>query len=77
MTRGELVCFSKEVLQKMQQCDVKPDDWRYAEMLDEYKAMTEAGIKKTAVAAILAEHYNLSERQVYNILKRMQESVNC
>lgn len=76
MTREEVVRFSKELMQKLQECDVKLDDWRYVGMLDDYRDMKSEGVKCTAIVAILAERYGLSERQVYNVLKRMKEPVD-
>lgn len=75
MTRGEVVRFSKELMQKLQQCDVKLDDWKYVDLLDDYREMVGKGVKRSAVAAILAERYKMSERQVYNVLRRMKEPV--
>lgn len=75
MTRGEVVRFSKELMQKLQQCDVKLDDWKYVDLLDDYREMVAKGVKRSAVAVILAERYKMSERQVYNVLRRMKEPV--
>lgn len=75
MTRGDVVRFSKELMQKLQQYDVKLDDWKYMDMLDDYREMVAKGVKRSAVAIILAERYKMSERQVYNVLRRMKEPV--
>lgn len=75
MTRIDIVRFNKELFQKLQSTGIKIEDWRYVELYDEYERLLREGVKRTAVALILAAKYKLSERQVYNIVKHFKSSI--
>lgn len=71
----ELVSFNKELLQRLQKAGVKIDDWKYCDLYLDYTQMIAEGTKRTAIILILAQRYNLSERQVYNIIRHLQTPV--
>lgn len=76
MRRIDLIKFNAELLQKMQSCGIKLNDWQYVNLYNDYEEMLASGTKKTAISLILAEKYNLSERQFYNIIKHLKSSVS-
>lgn len=75
MKRIELVQFNAELLQKLQKAGVKMDDWKHCDLFRDYTQMVKEGTKRTAIILILAKRYNLSERQVYNIIRHLQTPI--
>lgn len=51
------------------------DDYRYCDMYRDYVRMTREGLSRKAVVLTLAETYDISDRQVYNIIRHMETSV--
>jgi hypothetical protein len=75
MKRIDLVEFNKELFQKLQRAGVKLEDYRYCDLYRDYRQMLSEGTKRTAVAVIVGERYNLSPRQVYNIINHLESPV--
>lgn len=76
MTRIELLRFHAELLQRLQSAGLKLDDWRYVPLMNDYADMQSRGVKRTAIVTAIANHYKLSERQVYNIIGRLSSIVD-
>ncbi len=49
---------------------VRMDDLKYINLYADIKRMTDAGDKKTYAVAVAADRYNVSERLVYDIVRR-------
>ena len=62
--------FNRELLERMRSAGVRMDDVRYIDLYADVKSMTAAGDKKTYAVAVAADRYNVSERLVYDIVKR-------
>lgn len=75
MTRAELVEFNKELFQKMKQAGVKIEDYKYCDLYRDYVELSRTEHSRKVVFLTLAQRYNISDRQVYNIINRLQASV--
>jgi hypothetical protein len=67
----ELVLFSKELLSKIKNAGVRLDDYAYIDMYNDFMRMQGSGEKTTYIVAVLAEKYNISERKIYYLIKRL------
>lgn len=75
MRRIDLINFNKEFLQKLKAAGVRLDDYKYCEMYQDYVEMTKAEQSRKVVILTLAERYNVTDRQVYNIIRHLEKSV--
>lgn len=75
MKRIELIKFNAELLQRLQSSGIKLNDWQYVNLFNDYESMLTEGVKRTAIAIILADRYKISERQVYNIINHLNSKV--
>lgn len=73
MTLYEILNFNKELLQRLQSVGAKTEDCRYIELYAEYTKMKGAGDKVTYIVSVLAEKYDISVRNVYNIVRRFEK----
>lgn len=71
----ELLKFSRELLLKIHTAGVKVDDYKYVDMFMEYQALKDKGDKITYIVNHLSTKYEISERQVYCVISRMQRDV--
>jgi hypothetical protein len=71
----ELVSFNRELLEKIHSAGIRPDDYKYADLYAEYRALVASGEKVTYAVATLSARYGVSERQVYKIVRRMKSTV--
>ena len=70
MTIIDALKFNRELFERMRSAGVRIDDVRYIDLYADVKSMTDAGDKKTYAVAVAADRYNVSERLVYDIVKR-------
>lgn len=75
MTRAELVEFNKELLQKLKAANIKLDDYRYCGLYRDYVEMSRTERSRKVVILTLAQRYNITGRQVYNIVRHLQKTV--
>lgn len=68
----EILNFNRELLKKLQDAGIRLEDYRYVDLYSEYIKMREQGGKVSYIVAILSEKYSISERKVYNLIKRFQ-----
>lgn len=73
MTVFELLYFHKDLLRMVSESGLKAGDYRFASLYDDYLKMESAGDKKTYIVAVLADKYGISERKVYDVLRRLSE----
>jgi Mor family transcriptional regulator len=71
----ELLTFNKELLSRLINAGVKPEDYRYVELFREYELLKGQGEKVTYIVAFLAQKYRISERNIYAITARMARDV--
>ena len=70
MTLFEILNFNKELLNRLCMVGFEPDDCRYIDLYNEYEQMKNAGEKVTYIVNFLSAKYDVSERKIYEIVKR-------
>ena len=70
MTLFEALKFNRKPLEILISLGGKRDDLRYIDLYSEYENMKVHGEKTTYAVAFLAQKYSVSERKVYDIIKR-------
>ena len=70
MTLFEILNFNKELLNRLCMVGFKPDDCRYIDLYNEYEQMKNAGEEVTYIVNFLSAKYDVSERKIYEIVKR-------
>jgi len=74
----ELVSFNRELLERLHAAGVRHDDYRYVDLYTDYLRLTASGAKVTYVVARLSARHGVSERQVYNLVRRFaREITDC
>ena len=71
----DLVEFNRELLQRMNDAGIRLEDYKYYDLYRDYLQLSETMKSRKAVILTLAEMYHISDRQVYNILNRLERSV--
>jgi hypothetical protein len=66
----EILKLNKELLIRIRQAGIRPDDCQYIDLYDEYQTQRMRGEKTTYTVAVLADQYGISERKVYDLIKR-------
>lgn len=72
MTIYEILSFNKELLQRLTESGIRTEDYRYVDLFRDFTEMVQEGNKTTYAVAILSEKYAMSERKVYNVLRRLR-----
>lgn len=70
MTLFEALKFNREPLEMLINLGGKQDDLRFIDLYTEYEVMKKQGEKTTCAVAFLANKYSVSERKVYDVIKR-------
>lgn len=52
------------------------EDVQYIELYNDYNRLLDEGEKVSYIVAVLAERYNVCERKVYTLIKRLQSGCN-
>lgn len=76
MKRIDLVEFNRELFQKMKEAGMKLEDFKYCDLYRDYLKMSETMHSRKEVILSLAQKHGYTGRQVYNILKHLEKSVN-
>lgn len=69
MTIYEILSFNRELLRRLCSIGIRPDDYRFVALYEDYMRMKRDGDKTTYIVAVLAERYGVCERKVYNVLR--------
>ena len=75
MRRIDLIEFNTELLQKLKEAGIQLDDFKYCDLYRDYLKLSETMGSRKEVILSLAQKHGISDRQVYNILKRLEMSV--
>lgn len=75
MTRADLVEFNKELFQKLKQAGIRLEDFKYCDLYRDYVDLSQKEPNRKVVFLTLAQRYNISDRQVYNIVNHMEKTV--
>lgn len=70
MTVFEILNFNRELITKLYMMGIKPNDYRYLDLYSEYEALKKRGEKITYIVSSLSSKYTISERKVYDLIKR-------
>ena len=70
MTLFEALKFNREPLEMLISLGGKQDDLRFIDLYTEYEVMKKQGEKTTYAVAFLANKDAVSERKVYDVIKR-------
>jgi predicted transcriptional regulator len=71
----ELISFNRELLERIHRAGIRPDDYKYADLYAEYRALVAGGEKVTYIVSVLSVRYGVSERQVYNLLDKFNREI--
>lgn len=52
------------------------EDVQYIELYNDYNRLLDEGERVSYIVAVLAERYNVCERKVYTLIKRLQSDCN-
>ena len=66
----EILNFNREPLKRLQQAGIRIEDVEYIDLYNDYRVMLGGGEKVSYIVATLADHYHVSERKVYTLIKR-------
>lgn len=72
----EVMRLSEKVLKILQSSCIHIEDVRYLQMYSDYQIMKEAGGKMSYIVATLVDTYQISERQVYYLVKKLSQDCN-
>ena len=70
MTYYEIIKLSKEPIDRLNSAGFRLEDCQYLALYEDYKRMHEAGEKMTYIVSVLHDRYHVSERKVYDLIKR-------
>ena len=73
MTLFEALKFNREPLEMLRKLGVKQDDVRYIDRYSEFEEMKKRGEKTTYAVLYLAGKYAVSERKVYDVIRRFRK----
>lgn len=76
MTTIELLKLNRVMLKVCLDNGIRVDDVLYIDLYDDYIRLIAEGNKVSYVVAYLAEHYTISERKVYSLLKHLHTDCN-
>ncbi len=71
MTVYEALKLCGGVIEKLEKAGVKPSDHKYVALFEDYRRARQHGEKVSYIVACLAQRYNMSERNVYDVVKRL------
>lgn len=67
----DLIKISKEMLKMLHENGINVSDYKHLPMLAEYQEMKERGDKTSYIVFFLSKKYEICERMVYKVLKRL------
>lgn len=71
MTVFEILKFNRELIDRLCKIGFKSGDNRYIDLYTEYEKMKNNGEKVTYIVTYLAAKHGISERKVYEVIKRL------
>ena len=72
----EILNLNKELLKKFQTAGIRLDDVQYIDLLNEYRTLLSQGEKVSYIVAVLSTKYQVSERKVYDLIRRFKSDCN-
>ncbi len=71
MTKFELIKANRTLLQALVDNKIDPAEVRKLDVYEEYRQMKAQKLKVGYIVNVLMQKYDIKERAVYNIIKRM------
>lgn len=71
MTVYETLKICGSLIENLEKAGIKPDDHKYIGLFEDFHSARERGEKVAYIVACLSSRYNVSERSVYEIVKRL------
>ncbi len=71
MTVYEALKLCGGFIERLEKAGVKPSDHKYVALFEDYRRAKQCGEKVSYIVACLAERYDMSERSVYDVVKRL------
>lgn len=68
----EIMKLGRNFLEVLQKSCIKTEYLRFIDMYDEYLTFVSNGEKKTYAVTLLSKKYNISERQVYYLIRKFE-----
>ncbi len=72
MKNFEVLNFAYELIKRLKEAGIRLEDVNYIGLFSEYQSMIGEGEKVTYAVMVLADKYHISERKVYELIKRFQ-----
>lgn len=71
MTIYEILSFNKELLRRLFDAGIQTKDYRYVDLFRDYIDMLNEGNKTTHAVSVLSDRYAISERKVYDVIRKL------
>lgn len=71
MTVYEALKLCGGVIETLEKAGVRPSDHKYVALFEDYREAKQRGEKVCYIVACLAQQYGMSERNVYDVVKRL------
>ena len=68
----EVLKFNRELLRKLKSAGIRLEDEEYVDLYTDYTSLIEKGEKVSYIVAHLAVKYSVSDRKVYDLIRRFQ-----
>jgi len=75
MKAHNLIRKNSGLLKHLRSAGVSMSDVDKIDLYDEYERLLKEGHKKLYITSYLSDEYSLTERQIYNIINRMERDV--
>ena len=72
----EILNLNKELLKKFQAAGIRLNDVQYIDLFNEYRTLLSQGEKVSYIVAVLSTKYQVSERKVYDLIRRFKSDCN-
>ena len=72
----EILKLNRELLKTCHYMGIRPDDVQYIELYNEYNKLHTNGEKVSYIVATLPIRYGISERKVYDLIRRFKTDCN-
>jgi hypothetical protein len=73
MTAFEILYFNREFINRLAVEGLKIEDCKYVDLYLEFERMRNNGDKVTYIVSFLSDKYSVSERKIYNVIKRFRK----
>lgn len=70
----DVLKLNRETLELLYRAGVRPADYRYIPMYEDYLQMVNDGYKMAYIIATLSARYNVGERTVYSVIARLSRT---